>query len=104
MTVPAYGGFRSTTIAVTAGTPEYCRRDARAFARYGVLFLRPFPSDADVYRVQARLQFIDFKAHQCDIGVLREEFSRRLSVKQRQTVVRGFSFLGTTARELTKAP
>ena len=89
---------------MTAGTPEYCRRDAEAFARYGVAYLRPFPSDADVYRVQARLQFIDFRAHQCDTGVLRKAFSRALTPKQRREVVRAFSFLGKTARKLTKAP
>ena len=101
LTVPAYGGFPSTTIAVTKGTPEYCRRDAEAFTRDAVAFLRPFPSDADVYRVQARLQFIDFKAHLCDVAVLRKEFSRRLTAGQRRAVVQSFSFLGKTGRELS---
>ena len=102
LTVPAYGGFRETTIGVTTGSPEYCRRDARAFARDAVRFLRPFPSDADQWRVVARLQFIDFEAHRCDVAILREEFARRLTPKQRRTVVEGFSFLGKTGRELTK--
>jgi len=103
MTVPAYGGFPATVMTVTAGTPEHCRSDARAFTRYAVLYLRPFPSDADVYRVQARLQFIDFKAHLCDLATLRETFSRRLTLQQRRYIVPRFSFLGPTGHELTAA-
>jgi hypothetical protein len=103
MTVPAYNGFPATVMTVTQGTPEHCRSDARAFTHYGVLYLRPFPSDADVFRVQARLQFIDFKAHLCDLAVLSREFSRRLTLAHRRYIVARFSFLGATGHELTKA-
>ena len=103
LTVPGYGtfgGFSSTTIAVTRGSPARCRRDADAFAKEGKLFLRPFPSDADNYLVIARLQFIDFKAHSCDLAILRKALARRLTPKQQRTVVRSFSFLGPTAARL----
>jgi hypothetical protein len=106
LTVPAYGiaggGVTSTTITVTAGTPAYCRRDAEAFTRDAVSFLEPFPSDADQYRVAARLQFIDFKAHQCDVAILRNAFSR-LTGRQRRSIVSGLGFLGETGRKLTRA-
>jgi hypothetical protein len=104
LTIPAYAGFPSTTITVTAGTREYCRRDARAFARDAVRFFRPFPSDADEYRLQARIQFIDFKAHLCDVAILRKALSRRLTLKRRRVIVRRFSWLGKTGPELTKEP
>jgi len=104
LTVPAYAGFPSTTITVTKGTPEHCRRDAQALTRDAVSFLKPFPSDADEYRAEARLQFFDFKAHLCDVAVLRRAFSRRLTPKQRRAIIAGFSFLGETGRELTNAP
>jgi hypothetical protein len=103
MTVPAYNGFPAMVVTVSEGSAEHCRSDARAFTHYGVLYLRPFPSDADVFRVQARLQFIDFKAHLCDPAVLRREFSRKLTLAQRRYIVARFSFLGAAGHELTRA-
>jgi hypothetical protein len=102
LTVPAYGAFPSTTLTVTKGTPEYCRRNAEAFARDAVSYLKPFPSDADQYRVQARLQFVDFKAHLCDVDILRRALSRRLTAARLRSVVESLGFLGETGRELTR--
>ena len=52
----------------------------------------------------ARLQFLEFKAHRCDVAILREAFSRRATARQRRAVVARveFSFLGDDGRELTK--
>jgi hypothetical protein len=103
LTVPAYGtfgGFSSTTIAVTRGSPAHCRIAANAFADNGKKYLRPFPSDADNYLVIARLQFIDFKAHRCNLATLRSALAKRLTPKQRRTVIQSFSFLGPTADQL----
>jgi hypothetical protein len=103
LTVPAYGtfgGFSSTTIAVTRGSPAHCRIAANAFADNGKKYLRPFPSDADNYLVIARLQFIDFKAHRCNLAILRAALAKRLTPKQRRQVIRSFSFLGPTAARL----
>lgn len=103
MTVPAYGPFPAMTVPVTRGTPEVCREKAEAFTRAAAGFLRPFPSDADNYRVLARVQFTAFKAHQCDTAVLGTALSRRLSVKQLRVVLSFFGFLGETGRELARA-
>jgi hypothetical protein len=53
--------------------------------------------------VIARLQFLEFKAHRCDLAILRRAFSRQATRKQRQAIVARleFSFLGETGRELT---
>jgi hypothetical protein len=104
LTVPAYGQFPAMTVPVTRGTPAFCRAKADAFSRAAAAFLRPFPSDADNYRVLARVQFIAFEAHLCDTAVLRTAFSRRLTLQQRREVVSYFGFLGETARELVTAP
>lgn len=104
LTVPAYGPFPAMTVPVTQGTPEFCREKAEAFTRAAVGFLRPFPSDADNYRVLARVQFTVFRAHRCDTAVLRRALSRRLSVEQLRVVLSFFGFLGETGRELASAP
>ena len=77
--------------------------DEPRVSREAVAFLAPFPSDSDTHLVIARLQFLEFKAHRCDLAILRSEFSRQATRRQRQAVVaRGeFSFLGATGRELT---
>jgi hypothetical protein len=51
----------------------------------------------------AHLQFLEFKAHRCDVTILRKALSRRATVKQRRIIVGSveFSFLGETGRELT---
>ena len=104
LTIPDYGPFPSMTVPVTEGTPEQCRAEADAFSRAAEGFLRPYPSDADNYRVIARVQFIAFEAHQCDTDLLREAVARRLSAKQVREVLRFFGFMGETARELQPRP
>jgi hypothetical protein len=103
ITIPAYNVYPAVTIPVRSGTPARCRRDAEAFSRRAVGFLAPFPSDSDTHLVIARVQFLDFKAHRCDPAILRSEFSRQATRKQRQAIVARseFSFLGETGRELT---
>ena len=103
ITVPAYNGYPAITIPVTSGTPAQCRREAQVFSRAAVSFLAPFPSDSDTHLVLARLQFLEFKAHRCDVAILREALSRRATATQRRVIVARveFSFLGETGRELT---
>jgi hypothetical protein len=102
ITAPAYNGYPAITIPVTSGTPAQCRHEAQAFSREAVAFLAPFPSDSDTHLVVARLQFLEFKAHRCDIAILRNALSRRATPKQRETIVGRieFTFLGKTGREL----
>jgi hypothetical protein len=102
LTVPAYGTYPPMTITVTEGTPALCRRDAEAFTRNAVSFLAPSATPADQYSISARLQFIDFKAHLCDVSVLRKVLSRRLTVTQRRVLVARLGFLGEIGRELTR--
>ena len=104
LTVPAYGQFPAMTVPVTQGTPAECRAKAEAFSRAAAGFLRPFPSDADNYRVLARVQFIAFQAHLCDTDMLRKVLSRRLTVKQLREVLSFFGFMGEVGRELARAP
>lgn len=104
LTVPAYGPFPAMTVPVTSGTTADCRADAEAFSRAAAAFLRPFPSDADNYRVLARVQFTAFQAHLCDTAILRKALSRRLTVKQLRVVLSFFGFMGETGRELANAP
>ncbi len=103
LTVPAYAGYPPTTIPVKAGTPAVCRHDAQAFTRAAVSFLGTF-FDADEFFFRARLQFTAFKAHLCDVDILRKALSRRLTAKQRRALVARLGFLGEIGRELTKAP
>jgi hypothetical protein len=103
VTVPAYSKFPAMTIPVTSPSQAVCERDAEAFSREAVKFLAPYPSDSDTHWIIARVQFLDFKAHRCDIAILRKEFSRQATQKQRQTIVSHseFSWLGDATRELT---
>jgi len=57
----------------------------------------------DPHLVIARLQFLEFKAHRCDLGMLRATFARHATPHQRRTIVERieFAFLGDTGRELT---
>jgi len=100
--VPAYGGYPPVTIPVTEGTTELCRGDADAFTRNAVSFLVPSTSPPDQFFLSARLQFADFEAHLCDVAILRETLSHRLTLKQRRVIAAKFSFLGKTARELAQ--
>jgi hypothetical protein len=104
LTVPAYAGYPPITITVTEGTPELCRGDAESFARDAVAFLTPSTSPPDQFYLSARLQFFDFKAHLCDISILRDALSRRLGPTQQRTILAHFGFLGETARELEPGP
>src|SRR5262245_30657683 len=103
VTAPAYNGYPAITIPVEVGTPARCRHEARAFSREAVAFLAPFPSDSDTHLVIARLQFFEFKAHRCDLDILRDSFSARATPQQRRAIVGRieFAFLGDTGRELT---
>ena len=103
ITVPAYNGYPAITIPVTTGTPAQCRREAQVFSRAAVSFLAPFPSDSDTHLVLARLQFLEFKAHRCDVAILRAALSHRATARQRRAIVAHteFGFLGETGRELT---
>jgi hypothetical protein len=103
ITVAAYGPFPAQTIPVTEGSPAQCRSEANAFSRAAVSFLAPFPSDADNYVVIARVQFFEFKAHLCDVAILRGALMRRSTAKQREAIIVGLPFLDDeTGRELTK--
>ncbi len=103
ITAPAYNGYPAITIPATTGTPAQCRREAQAFSREAVAFLAPFPSDSDTHLVIARLQFFEFKAHRCDVAMLRTALSHRTTAKQRRAIVSRieFAFLGDTGPELT---
>ena len=103
VTAPSYNGYPAITIPVTTGTPAQCGREAQVFSRAAVDFLAPFPSDSDTHLVLARLQFYEFKAHQCNVAILREAFARRATAAQRRAIVERieFAFLGETGRELT---
>jgi ABC-type oligopeptide transport system substrate-binding subunit len=100
VTVPAYGTFHATTQPVTKGTPARCKLDAAAMTRDAVSFLTPSPTPVDLYFVAARTQFADYQAGSCDVSYLRDALSRRLTPKQRKTLVAGWPFLGKTGREL----
>ena len=103
LTVPAYGPFPAMTVPVAPGKAADCRREADAFSRAAKGFLIPYPSDADNYRVLARVQFTAFKANLCHTAILREALARRLTKKELREVLRFFGFLGGTAQELLQA-
>jgi len=104
LTVPAYGPFPAMTVPVTPGPPALCRAKADAFSRAAAAFLRPYPSDADIYRVLARVQFTAFRAHGCDLAILRQAIARRLTAEQLREVLAFFCFMGQIGRELASAP
>jgi len=103
VTIPKYSHFPATTIPVKKGTPAQCRAEAESFSRAAKAFLRPYPSDTDIYRVLARVQFTAFTAHRCDTAVLRKAVSRQLTVKQLREVLRFFGFMGEVGRQLARA-
>ena len=104
LTIPRYSQYPATTIPMKRGTPAECRAEADSFSRAAKGFLRPYPSDTDIYRVLARVQFTAFMAHRCETAVLRQAVSRRLTVKQLREVLAFFGFMGEVGRELAKAP
>jgi len=103
VTVPKYSQYPATTVPVKKGTPAQCRAEADSFSRAAKAFLRPYPSDTDIYLVLARVQFTAFTAHRCDTSVLRKAVSRQLTVKQLREVLRFFGFMGEVGRQLARA-
>jgi hypothetical protein len=93
LTVPGYGGYPATTESVSGASPGACRRDAQAFTRAAVLFLAHSGADAaypaDLYYISMRGVLVDFQGHRCDTALLGGALSRRLTAKQRDTLVAG---------------
>jgi hypothetical protein len=104
VTIPRYSQYPATTIQAKRGTAAQCRTEADSFSRNARAFLRPYPSDTDIYRVLARVQFTAFVAHRCDTAILRTALSRRLTGKQLREVLAFFGFMGQVGRELARAP
>ncbi len=104
VTIPKYSQFPATTVPVKHGTPAQCRAEADSFSRHAEAFLRPYPSDTDIYRVLARVQFTAFTAHGCKTAILRKAISRRLSPKQLREVLTFFGFMGEVGERLARAP
>ena len=104
LTVPKYSQYPTTTVPVKRGTPAQCRAEADSFSRAAKSFLRPYPSDTDIYRVLARVQFTAFMAHRCDTAILRQAVSRRLTARQLRNVLAFFGFMGDVGRQLARAP
>jgi hypothetical protein len=104
VTIPKYSHYPTTTVPVKRGPPAQCRAEADSFSRNAKAFLRPYPSDTDIYRVLARVQFTAFTAHRCDVAILRRAVSRRLTAKQLHNVLGFFGFLGDVGRQLAQAP
>ncbi len=102
LTIPSDGRFAATKVPIKAGTPALCRRKADSFSRAAKSFLIPYPSDADVYRVLARVHFTAFRAHGCDVATLRRAVERRLTPAQLREVLAFFGFLGDVGRQLAK--
>ena len=103
-TVPKHSVYPATTVPAKRGTPAQCRAEADAFSRAAKSFLRPYPSDSDIYHVLARVQFTAFVAHRCDIAVLRRAVSRQLTARQLHNVLAFFGFMGDVGRQLARAP
>ena len=104
LTIPSDGRFAATRVPIAPGNESFCRRKADSFSRAARSFLIPYPSDADVYRVLARVHFTAFQAHRCDVALLREALARRLTTKQLHEVLAFFGFMGDVGRELAHAP
>ena len=104
VTIPKYSHYPATTVPVKRGTPAQCRAEADSFSRAAKSFLRPYPSDTDIYLVLARVQFTAFMAHRCDTAILRRAVSRRLTAKQLHNVLAFFGFMGDVGRKLEHAP
>jgi hypothetical protein len=104
LTIPKYSQYPATTVHAKRGTTAQCRAEADSFSRAARSFLLPYPSDPDIYRVLARVQFTAFMAHRCETAILREAASRRLTVRQLRNVLAFFGFMGEVGRELAKAP
>lgn len=104
LTIPKYSQYPATTVPAKPGTPAQCRAEANSFSRNAKAFLRPYPSDTDIYRVLARVQFTAFMAHHCDTAILRRAVVRRLTAKQLREVLAFFGFTGEVGRELARAP
>ena len=104
VTIPKYSQYPATSVPMKHGTPAQCRAEADSFSRNAEAFLRPYPSDTDIYRVLARVQFTAFMAHRCDTAILRHAVSRRLTARQLRNVLAFFGFMGDVGRQLARAP
>jgi hypothetical protein len=104
LTIPKYSLYPATTVPAKRGTPAQCRTEADSFSRAAKGFLRPYPSDTDIYRVLARVQYTAFMAHRCDTAILRQAVSRRLTARQLRNVLAFFGFMGEVGRKLAHAP
>ena len=86
VTVPAYGAYPEQTIS-GSHSPAECAKDARMFARDGLLVLAHSGANAaypaDLYYMIIREDFTDFQARRCDPKLLGAELRRRLTEKQR---------------------
>jgi hypothetical protein len=104
LTIPSDGRFAATKVPTGPASPALCRAKADSFSRAAESFLLPYPSDSDIYRVLARVQFTAFQAHHCDIEVLRRAVARRLTPKELREVLAFFGFMGDVGPELANAP
>ena len=103
LTIPKYSVYPGSKVPVKRGTSAQCRAEADAFSRAAKSFLRPYPSDTDIYRVLARVQFTAFTAHRCDTAILRKAVTRQLTVKQLREVLSFFGFMGDVGRQLARS-
>jgi hypothetical protein len=90
-TVPAYGGYSSTTEKVSVGAPGRCRLDADAFAADSVSFLAHMDPramyPADVFLLDGRRTLVEFRSARCDNSLLGRSLARRLTPAQRRALV-----------------
>jgi hypothetical protein len=95
VTVPAYGAYPAQTISGSA-SPAECAKDARLFARDGLLVLAHSGANAaypaDLYYVIIREDFTDFQARRCDPKLLGAELRHRLTEKQRADLLRDLPY------------
>ena len=86
VTVPAYGAYPAQTIS-GSNSPAECAKDARIFARDGLLVLAHSGTNAaypaDLYYMIIREDFTDFQSRRCHPKLLGTELRRRLTEKQR---------------------
>lgn len=91
LTVPGYGEHPATTMAVSQGSPAFCRNDASSFARAAVLFVGHSTTTAfypaDLYYVNIREVYYDFVAHECSPAYLRPPLTSSLTAPQRRKLV-----------------
>jgi hypothetical protein len=93
VTVPAYGVFPERTVSSSSAPPSehVCEEDARAFTRGATQFLAHYGPQAaypaDLYYVILREAYSDFAARRCEPELLGAALRRRLTARQRSTLV-----------------